>query len=84
MTRAVLIKGHKTGPNTVELDEPLPEHTTEVEVLARVAEPVASPAQSEDDDPTGWKAVDSLIGIFRGTPPDMAENHNKYLYGFKK
>jgi hypothetical protein len=36
MTRTVVIKGHKTGPNTVELDQPLPNETTEVEVVARV------------------------------------------------
>ena len=36
MTRTVIIKGHKTGPNTVELDQPLPNETTEVEVVARV------------------------------------------------
>lgn len=36
MTRTIVIKGHKVGPNTVELDQPLPEQTNEVEVLARV------------------------------------------------
>jgi predicted DNA-binding antitoxin AbrB/MazE fold protein len=35
----------------------------------------------EDDDPTGWKAIDALRGIVKGTPDDMAENHDKYLYG---
>ena len=36
MTRTVVIKGHKVGPSTVELDEPLPEHATQIEVLAHV------------------------------------------------
>jgi hypothetical protein len=36
MTRTVVIKGHKTGPNTVELDQPLPAEATEVEVVARI------------------------------------------------
>ena len=33
------------------------------------------------DDPTGWKAIDALRGIVKDAPPDMAENHDKYLYG---
>lgn len=36
MTRTIVIKGHKVGPNTVELDQPLPEQATQIEVLARV------------------------------------------------
>lgn len=36
MTRTVVIKGRKIGPNTVELDEPLPEQASEVEVVARI------------------------------------------------
>lgn len=55
------------------------EERTEVEV--RVAAP---PAQ--DDDPTGWKAIDALIGIADdpGGPTDVAENHDEYLYGSKR
>lgn len=34
-----------------------------------------------DDDATGWKAIDALRGIVKGAPADMAENHDKYLYG---
>jgi len=36
MTRTVIIKGRVVGPKTVELAEPLPEQTSEVEVVARV------------------------------------------------
>jgi hypothetical protein len=36
MTRTVVIKGRKVGPQTVELDEPLPEQASEIEVLAHV------------------------------------------------
>jgi hypothetical protein len=39
MTRTVVIKGRKVGPHTVELDQPLPEQTSEVEVLARIKTP---------------------------------------------
>jgi hypothetical protein len=40
---------------------------------------VALPDEAED--PTGWKAIDSLRGIVKDAPRDMAENHDKYLYG---
>jgi len=36
MTRTVIIKGRVVGPQTVELAEPLPEQTSEVEVVAYV------------------------------------------------
>ena len=37
MSRTVIIKGRVVGPSTIELEQPLPERTQEVEVLARVA-----------------------------------------------
>lgn len=51
----------------------LEEHS-EVEVL--VLKPVARDA----DDPTGWKAIDSLIGVARGGPSDTSEKHDDELY----
>ena len=38
MSRTVVIKGRVVGPSTVELEEPLPDRTQEVEVVARVAD----------------------------------------------
>ena len=38
MPRRVVIKGRVVGPTTVELEQPLPERTQEVEVVARVVE----------------------------------------------
>ena len=35
----------------------------------------------DPDDPTGWKAVDRLIGIVENASPDLSENHDVYLYG---
>jgi hypothetical protein len=32
------------------------------------------------DDPTGWNAIDSVIGILKGTPPDVSEKHDDYIY----
>lgn len=37
MTQAVLIKGRLVGPRQVELDEPVPAGSTDVEVLVRAA-----------------------------------------------
>jgi predicted DNA-binding antitoxin AbrB/MazE fold protein len=52
---------------------------TEVEVLVP-----PDAAKDDDDDPTGWKAVEGLIGIIKDAPPDMAENHDHYLYGWPR
>jgi hypothetical protein len=53
----------------------LEEHT-EVEVLLPAsAEPLAA------DDPSGWQAIDSLVGCLNSGVADSAENHDKYLYG---
>ena len=40
----------------------------------------AAPAVG-DDDPTGWKTAMELKGCIKDAPPDMAENHDNYLYG---
>jgi hypothetical protein len=56
--------------------EPLSlEEHSEVEVL------VLTPIARDPDDPTGWKAIDRLIGIARGEPSDVSERHDEYLYG---
>jgi len=51
----------------------LEEHS-EVEVL------LLRPVARDSDDPTGWKAIDSLIGIGRGVPSDASEKHDEALY----
>jgi len=51
----------------------LQEHA-EVEVVTSTRPP------RDPEDPTGWKAIDSLIGILKGTPPDVSENHDAYIY----
>ena len=45
---------------------------TEVEVL------IPSVARSDDEDPTGWKTAEALIGFIQDAPPDMAEHHDEY------
>lgn len=52
----------------------LEEHS-EVEVL------VLTPAARDADDPTGWKAIDSLIGAANGAPSNVSEKHDDVLYG---
>ena len=56
------------------------EERTEVEVLIPV------PAPTDENDPTGWKAIDRLIGIAddESGPTDISENHDEYLYGSKR
>jgi predicted DNA-binding antitoxin AbrB/MazE fold protein len=49
-----------------------------VTIEARAEEALAA---KDDEDPTGWKAIDALRGIVKDAPPDLAENHDKYLYG---
>lgn len=56
----------------------LAEHA-EVDVL--IPAPAAASTECDEDDPTGWKAIDELIGSFKGGRSDVAENHDRYLYG---
>jgi predicted DNA-binding antitoxin AbrB/MazE fold protein len=44
-----------------------------------VIEPAPEPG--DDGDPTGWKTAMELKGCIKGGPPDLAANHDKYLYG---
>lgn len=35
---------------------------------------------ASDDDATGWTTAMELIGCLKGGSPDVARNHDKYLY----
>ncbi len=40
------------------------------------------PANTDDDDPTGWKTADKLIGFIKDGPKGpTGRDHDKYLYG---
>jgi predicted DNA-binding antitoxin AbrB/MazE fold protein len=66
------------GGGVLKLERPLDlKENAKVNVTIE-AEPSAL---AESDDPTGWKAIDALRGIVKGAPADMAEQHDKYLYG---
>jgi len=67
--KAVYENGVFKPKEPVELQE-----KTEVEVL------IPAPTPVDDNDPTGWKAAEELIGFIKDAPPDMAENHDFYLY----
>lgn len=54
------------------------EDKTKVHLVIEKVEP--APAK-DDDDPTGWKTAMELLGCIKDAPPDLAENHDKYLYG---
>jgi hypothetical protein len=47
----------------------------------RVTIEEAKPAAKDDDDPTGWKAIDTLMGIGKAVAPDVSEKHDDHLYG---
>jgi hypothetical protein len=50
-----------------------------VEVV--IPTPASPPAAADEDDPTGWKAIDELIGSVRSGLTDVSEKHDEYLYG---
>ena len=56
----------------------LREHT---KVRVIVQDEIGAATGSGDDDPTGWKTARELIGCIKDAPEDLAENHDKYLYG---
>jgi predicted DNA-binding antitoxin AbrB/MazE fold protein len=41
-----------------------------------------TPSAEEDDDPTGWKAAEKFVGMWKGGSEDEAvgEDHDRYLY----
>ena len=60
-----------------------PERPLVLKEKARVHVTIEAKAEEvpDADDPTGWKAAREFIGMWKDAPPDMAENHDKYLYG---
>ena len=51
------------------------EEKAEVEVILPTGPSLA------EDDPTGWKAIDRLIGSVSSGISDISEKHDDYLYG---
>jgi len=68
-------RGHvKNGQIT--LDEPVP--------LPEGAKVSIELVESGEVKPTIWDKLLELAGSVEGLPPDMAENHDHYLYGTPK
>ena len=69
VVRAVYEDGVFKPKEPVNLQE-----RAEVEVIIPSA-----PGLSEDD-PTGWKAIDRLVGSVRSGLTSVSEKHDEYLY----
>ena len=67
------------GNGVLKLERPvaLKEH----EKVRVVIETAAEATAAAEDDPTGWKAIDSLIGAAKGAPSNVSERHDDVLYG---
>jgi predicted DNA-binding antitoxin AbrB/MazE fold protein len=67
------------GNGVLKLERPvaLKEH----EKVRVVIETAAEATAAAEDDPTGWKAIDRLMGIGKAVAPDVSEKHDDYLYG---
>jgi predicted DNA-binding antitoxin AbrB/MazE fold protein len=53
------------------------EERTEVDLEIK---PVTKPSE-DDDDPTGWNAMDKLIGFIKEGPRErLGRDHDEYLY----
>ena len=51
------------------------EEKTEVDVL------IPTKVEEDDEDPTGWKTADELIGFIKQGPKGpIGRDHDKYLY----
>ncbi len=61
-----------------------PEEPVHLEDKAKVRLVIetAQPSATAEDDPTGWKTIDRLIGCITDTPPgeSIGRDHDKYLY----
>jgi len=56
------------------------EDKTKVHLVIEKVEPTAA---ADDDDPTGWKAIDRLIGFIKGDGGErepIGRDHDKYIY----
>jgi predicted DNA-binding antitoxin AbrB/MazE fold protein len=58
-----------------------PKEGVSLEEHAEVDVVIPSRPVHDPDDPTGWKAIDELIGAGEATAPDVSERHDDYLYG---
>jgi hypothetical protein len=85
------IRGRVKG-GVVVLDDPeaLPEgsvvHVEPVEAAepAKVAESVKATEEEGREGPSLFERLRDVVGIIKDGPPDLAKNHDHYLYGTPK
>ncbi len=60
-----------------------PDAPLQLEEKAKVTVTIETPQPAEVDaeDPTGWKAIDRLVGSVKSGLKDVSERHDNYLYG---
>ncbi len=60
-----------------------PDAPLQLEEKAKVTVTIETLHATEVDaeDPTGWKAIDRLMGIGKAGASDVSEKHDDYLYG---
>jgi predicted DNA-binding antitoxin AbrB/MazE fold protein len=60
-----------------------PEVPLDLEDKSKVTVTIEAPQgpKADDDDPTGWKAIDRLVGSVKSGLGDVSEKHDEYLYG---
>lgn len=56
-----------------------PKEPVQLEEHAEVEVLIPTRPKRDPDDPTGWKAIDRLMGIGKAVAPDVSEKHDDYL-----
>lgn len=70
------VRGHVRNGVVVLDDQLLPEGT---EVICTVV--VHTDVQPAETEPQPFEFLMKYAGVVKGTPPDLAKNHDVYLYG---
>jgi hypothetical protein len=65
------------GDGMLKLDKPVDLKKNE---KVRIVIETTGDSTAGDDDPTGWKAIDSLMGIGKAVAPDVSDKHDDHLY----
>ena len=58
-----------------------PKEPVDLEEKAEVEVILPNGPRLAEDDPTGWKAIDRLVGSAKSGISDVSEKHDDYLYG---
>jgi predicted DNA-binding antitoxin AbrB/MazE fold protein len=58
-----------------------PKEPVSLEEHAEVEVVIPTRPPRDPDDPTGWKAIERLIGAGKAVTPDVSERHDDHLYG---